>query len=171
MKILITGTKGLATALHDVYADHHSVTMVSRRTGHCLANVESWGLQFLDYDMVFNNAYHDFDQISVLQFFYKHWINDRTKTIINIGSRSICYPRSDQSTNYWPYRIHKQALQQVYDSMQPLAQCRLKMFNPGPIDTDMVKHINVPKLSTQELAQRISQWVDDPFIRRVDCWI
>lgn len=170
MKILITGNKGLAQALGNEYSSH-SVTLVSRSNGYDIAEINSWGHEFLDYDLVFNNAYSEFSQVRVLEFFYQHWRNDTTKTIVNIGSRCISYPRSESVTDYWPYRIHKRCLQQVCDEMQPGAQCTIKIFNPGPIDTDMVQHLDIPKVSPYVLARSIAMWTADPLIKRVDCWL
>lgn len=170
MKILITGCKGLALALSQCYQSQHSVVMVSRNNGFDIADIDNWGHEFLNFDIVFNTAYQDFDQVRVLEYFFQHWSSDKTKTIVSIGSRAIVYARSDGPQGFWPYRLHKQTLQSAHDAMQPQAKCQLKMFNPGPIDTDMVKHLDVEKLMPAELAQRIVQWTADPFVKRVDCW-
>jgi hypothetical protein len=170
MKILITGCKGLALALHECYQSQHDVAMVSRTNGYDIVNINTWGPEFLHFDTVFNTAYQDFDQVRMLEYFFQHWGSDHTKTIVSIGSRSIVYSRSDGGQGFWPYRLHKQALQLAHDAMQPQAKCQLKIFNPGPIDTDMVSHLEVKKLTPTELAQRIVQWTADPFVKRVDCW-
>lgn len=170
MKILITGTKGLATALGNVYADQ-SVTMVSRSSGFDIKNVNNWGTEFLDYDCVFNCAYDGFAQVDVLEFFYNHWKNDPNKKIITIGSRIVTYKRSESESDYWPYRLHKQALQQAHDAMLLTAKCDMKIIHPGPIDTDMVKHIYCVKMSPVNLAQSIKEIVMSTTIKRVDLWL
>jgi hypothetical protein len=170
MKILITGTQGLARALSDAYIDH-SVTMVSRSVGYNINNVDQWGAEFLDHDCVFNCAYDKFAQVNILEFFFKHWGNDPSKKIINIGSRAISYKRLDGESGYWGYRLHKQALQQAHDAMLLTAKCDLKMFNPGPIDTAMIAHQQCTKYNPDELAIKIKNFVADPTIKRLDLWL
>jgi hypothetical protein len=170
MKILITGTKGLAQKLAFIYADYN-VTTVSLSTGHDLLKIEEWGVDFLDHDLVFNCAYSGLGQQMVLEYFHHHWQHNPTKSIVTIGSKIVTQPRSDTINDYWPYRIHKQTLQAMHDTMWPTARCDLKIINPGAFDSDMVAHLNVPKLSLSALATRIKQYVEDPVIKRVDLWL
>jgi hypothetical protein len=170
MKILITGTQGLAHSLGDAYIDH-SVTLVSRSGGYDINNIDQWGSEFLDRDCVFNCAYDKFAQVSVLEFFFKHWGNDPSKKIINIGSRATSYKRLDGESGYWDYRLHKQALQQAHDAMLLTAKCDLKMFNPGPIDTVMIARQQCLKYNPDELAIKIKNFVADTTIKRVDLWL
>ena len=169
MKILITGTKGLAQELAFVYSNH-DVTTVSQSTGHDILKIDEWGVDFLDYDLVFNCAYCGIGQQLVLEYFHHHWQFNPTKSIITIGSKIITQPRSDGTNAYWPYRIHKQTLQSMHNSMWPTAQCDLKIINPGAFDSEMVAHLDVLKLSLYELAIRIKKYVEDPVIKRVDLW-
>jgi hypothetical protein len=172
MKILITGTKGLAQELAFVYGDY-DVTAVSQSTGHNILKINEWGVDFLDYDLVFNCAYSDIGQQLVLEYFYHHWQYDSTKSIITIGSKVVTQPRSELAVdnNYWPYRVHKQTLQTMYNGMWPTAKCDLKIINPGAFDSAMVAHLDVAKLSLYELAIRIKKYAEDPVIKRVDLWL
>jgi hypothetical protein len=172
MKILITGTRGLAQELAFVYGDY-DVTAVSQSTGHNILKIDEWGVDFLDYDLVFNCAYCGIGQQLVLEYFHHHWQYDSTKSIITIGSKTITQPRADLSAghSYWPYRIHKQTLQAMHDSMWPTAKCDLKIVNPGAFDSDMVAHLDVPKLSLYDLASRIKKIASDPVTKRVDLWL
>jgi hypothetical protein len=172
MKILITGTRGLAQELAFVYRDY-DITAVSLSTGHDIHRIDEWGVDFLDYDLVFNCAYSGVGQQLVLEYFHHHWQNNSTKTIITIGSKVITQPRGDVAlaNDYWPYRIHKQTLQAMHDSMWPSAQCDLKIINPGAFDSKMVAHLDIPKLSLYELAIRIKKYTEDPIIKRVDLWL
>ena len=169
MKILITGTKGLAAALGNTYTDQ-SVTMVSRSGGFDINNVDSWGAEFLNYDLLFNCAYDKFGQIKVLEYFYNAWKDDISKTIVSIGSKIINSTRLEQTLDdaYWPYRLHKQALQQAHDTMSRTAKCNIKIINPGPIDTDMIAHIDCVKLNQHDLSVSIRNWINDPYIKRID---
>jgi hypothetical protein len=172
MKILITGTKGLAQELAFVYGEHDVVT-VSASTGHNIHQIDEWGVDFLDYDLMFNCAYSGIGQQLVLEYFHHHWQYDPTKTIVTIGSKVITQPSVDLAiaNNYWSYRIHKQTLQSMHDTMWPTAQCDLKIINPGAFDSTMVAHLEVLKLSLYELAIRIKKIVKDPVIKRVDLWL
>lgn len=171
MKILITGSKGLASALASVHAADHSVTMVSRSLGFDINHVDQWGQNFLNYDCVFNCAYDGFGQLHILDFFYKHWCKLSDKKIVNIGSRCITYPRLDADTDYWPYRQHKLSLQHTVDAMTACAKCDIKIINPGPVDTDMVAHQQCDKFDPVVLAEKIKSIAQDPTIKRVDLWL
>lgn len=170
MKILITGQSGLAKALYDVHKED-TATCVSRSNGHDIAFVESWGSKFLDYDIVYNCAYHGTNQLSVLEFFYSQWKNDISKSIINIGSRVIYFPRSEDKQEYWNYKIHKQTLQSAFEQMVVTAKCDIKLINPGPIDTAMIAHLSIPKFDSTILAMQIRSFVRDKTIKRVDLWV
>lgn len=170
MKILITGVRGLADALRDAYIDH-DVTSVSKSGGFDIHNIDHWGTEFLDYDLVFNCAYDGFGQVSVAEFFFKHWRDDPSKTIVSIGSRAITHKRIENTDEYWPYRTHKLALQAAHDSMLLSAKCDLKIFNPGPIDTHMIAHLDCLKFSIEDLAVRIKEYTRDSTIKRIDLWV
>jgi hypothetical protein len=170
MKILITGTQGLAHSLGNAYIGH-TVMSVSRSGGYDINDIDAWGSEFLDCNCVINCAYDKFAQVKVLEFFFRHWGNDPLKKIISIGSRSISHKRLDNDLGYWDYRLHKQALQQAHDAMLLTAKCDLKIFNPGPIDTAMIAHQQCVKYNTDELAIKIKTLIDDPTIKRVDLWL
>lgn len=172
MKILITGTRGIAKALASVYNDHHPV-MVSRSTGHDINSIHQWGDQFLSFDMIFNCAYDGFAQVKVLEYFYAHWQHRAEKTLVNIGSKVITHPRLEQGQDlqYWPYRLHKQTLQLTHDTMAKCAVCRMLLVNPGAVDTDMIAHLNIEKMSPLDLAHKIQHYVTDTAIKRVDLWL
>lgn len=170
MNILITGTRGLASALGDAYIND-SVTLVSQSGGYNIHDIQRWGPEFLDRDCVFNCAYDGFGQLQVLEFFYNHWRLKPNKQIINIGSRSITHRRLDGDLGYWPYRQHKQALQSAVDAMLLHACCDIKIINPGPIDTHMIAHQQCEKIDPDVLANKIKSIVCDPTIKRVDLWL
>lgn len=171
MNILITGRRGLAADLASIYRDH-DVSLVSKSTGHCIGDIEIWGQDFLGHDMVINCAYREFDQIKVLEYFFTTWKNNSNKHIITIGSTAADYPaaRPDMIDQYWPYRLHKQSLLSAW-KQTCFNAVDSKIINPGPIDTDMIRHRAIPKMSPRELAQRIRSIIDDPWTRRVDLWL
>jgi hypothetical protein len=172
MKILITGTRGLAHALGRVYAND-TVTLISKSTGFDINAIDTWGKDFLNYDCVFNCAYDNFAQIAVLEYFYNAWNDNTAKTIVTIGSKAVSGDSSDKNlkNSYWPYRLHKQSLQQAHDAMSRSTKCNMKIINPGPIDTDMIKHLDVAKFDPYDLALKIKHWAADISIKRVDLWL
>lgn len=173
MKILITGTRGLAQGLREFLEQEHTIICVSRTTGYDILEVDSWGQNFLDYDMVINNAYDGLGQLRILEYFYHHWRLNADKHIINIGSRASYFPRSEQHLDqeFWPYRLHKQTLEKAWEKMVN-SVCDVKLINPGPLDTDLIRNIeNIKKMSVTEAAERMSQFILDPAIRRVDLWL
>jgi hypothetical protein len=172
MNILITGTQGLANELALLYSGHE-VCMVSKSNGYDIMKVSEWGQEFLNYDIVFNCAYNGLGQALVLDYFYQHWFNNPDKTIVTIGSKVISQPRieAERDKEYWPYREHKQILQYIHDARWPTAKCDLKIINPGAFDSDMVAHLNIPKMSLFALAVRIKQAAGDPLIKRLDLWL
>lgn len=172
MKILLTGSQGLALGIAKNLSAHQVIS-VSRRTGHNINQISVWGHQFLDCDMAINCAYDGFGQVSVLEFFYNNWKNNSSKTIINIGSSVILTPRSEteKDQEYWPYRLHKQTLEQAWTKMLTCA-CNIKLINPGPIDTDMMKHvIDVKKFYVDDLGAKIASAAFDPTVKRLDLWL
>jgi len=172
MKILITGTKGLAQQLASVYKEH-DVTNVSLVTGHDIHKINEWGHQFLEYDCIFNCAYNGVGQQLVLEYFYQHWKFDSSKSIVTIGSKAVTQPSADITlgNSYWPYCIHKQTLQLMYDNMWHTACCDLKIINPGAFDTAMVAHLDIAKFSLYDLANRIKDITNDSALKRVDLWL
>lgn len=170
MKILITGTQGLARSLASCYHSH-DVDCVSRKTGHDIKDIANWGQRFLNHDIVFNCAYDQHGQLSVLEYFFQNWKDDQDKTIVTIGSRIINYPRIERSDDYFPYKINKSTLQNAHDQMLITAACRMLIVNPGPIDTKMIQHLSCEKISPETLAGKISRFVEDPTIKRVDLWV
>lgn len=170
MKILITGTGGIARALASEFVGHE-VVMVSRRTGHDINNIDSWAQEFISYDMFINCAYDQWGQITALEWFFSRWRDHSSKTIVSIGSRTIYYPRTEPITDHWPYRIHKLALQAAHDSMVSIAQCNMKIIHLGPVDTNMISHLDCKKLPVSVAAAHIRKISQDPLIKRVDLWL
>jgi len=170
MNILVTGTTGLAYELSQAFDNDH-VVCVSKSTGHDINHVDQWGIQFGHMDMLFNCAYHGTGQLKVLEFFFDLWKNDTSKKIITIGSRVVSYPRSERTDEYWSYKLNKQSLQLAHDLMLPSAKCDMKIINSGPIDTAMIRHLDMPKFNPKMLSDKIKNIVHDSTIKRVDLWI
>lgn len=172
MKVVITGTTGLANALYKALSPDNEVVCISRSTGQDIKLASEWCRTFADFGCCINCAYDDQGQLTVLESFYHMWQDDSSKTIINIGSKVASYARTetDKDHLYFRYRVNKQALQLAFESMCNTARCDIKLINPGPIDTEMTSHLNVNKLNTDTLAQQIVDIMNYPHIKRVDLW-
>jgi len=169
-KILVTGQQGLASAIAHAFKPDQ-VTTVSRSSGHDIHQWQSWIDQFLSYDVFVNNAYCAFSQTEILMHLAESWRHDPDKVIVNIGSMVIDYKRSTgDDADFWPYRLHKQSLDLAFSRLARQCQCRVVMINPGPIDTDMVEHLDVPKMSVADVASYVVQAARDPMVRRLDLW-
>jgi NAD(P)-dependent dehydrogenase (short-subunit alcohol dehydrogenase family) len=173
MNILITGNQGLAKALGELLSAEHSVTYVSRSTGHDITNIQQWAPNFYHYDMCVNSAYHSWNQVEVLEQFFWAWHQDSSKHIVNIGSTISDYARTetDKEHEYMNYRVHKQALQLAFGKLVKQAQCSIKLINPGAMDTNMLKHLDFPnKMQPEFVAQKIISVLFDSCIKRIDLW-
>jgi hypothetical protein len=170
-RILITGEQGLAAALCRALHSHQ-VSTVSRRQGTHIKDVSQWGHEFLTHDIVINNAYDSWHQIAVLEFFAQHWQHDRSKMIVTIGSMVTDYARVEmhKDSQYWPYREHKIALQRCFQHLVSQCVCDIKLINPGPIDTDMISHLDCAKMDPDWLALIIKDIMQQPAIKRIDLW-
>jgi NAD(P)-dependent dehydrogenase (short-subunit alcohol dehydrogenase family) len=173
MKILLTGSEGLAAAIVCKLPANYTVNCVSRATGNDILNINQWGSTYIDHDTVINCAYNNWGQVQVLQFFYNAWKHNQNKTIINVGSIVTDYAQSEKHLDfkYSEYRLHKQTLQLAFQKMSRDCECNIKLINPGPIDTDMVKHLQCNKLSTNHVAERICWLLHQPDIKRLDLWV
>ena len=170
-KVLITGSGGLSRALAYAYSECN-VFCTSRSQSYYLESVETWGAEFLDYDVVFNCAYSDLGQIKVLKYFSDHWKNDPTKTIVNIGSIVADYPRSEVANerDFFEYRYSKQSLQQAFSDIAKTYNCDLRLINLGPIETDMTQHIPCAKLKPISCAVTIRKAIEETKFKRIDFW-
>jgi hypothetical protein len=173
MNILITGTTGLAQALKQELEADNTVTCVSRSTGHDIKDMLSWAPGFYHYDVCINCAYDQWAQVDVLEQFYYAWQADASKQIINIGSSIIDYTRTEREKEYeyMNYKIHKQALQSAFYKLVKLAQCDIKLINPGAIDTAMIKHLAfTEKMTPKFVAEKIAAIMKESTFKKVDLW-
>ena len=173
MNILITGTTGLAQALKQELAKDNTVTCVSRSTGHDIKDVLTWAPNFYHYDVCINSAYDQWAQVGVLEQFYYAWQTDASKQIVNIGSSIVDYTRIEREKEYeyMAYKIHKQALQAAFYKLVKLAQCDIKLINPGAIDTAMIQHLDfADKMTPTFAAEKIVAVMKEPSFKKVDLW-
>lgn len=169
MNIAITGhTKGIGLACSNLLVGS---TGYSRSNGWNIAHTDTIVREFVykDYDVVINNAYSDYYQTKLLQKLFDAWTN-KNKIIISIGSYVIDYPRSDKSLTVetWPYKDHKLDLAKVFRRLSKQdSLCRLGLINPGPTDTDLVKHLDVKKIKPELVADAVRLMLDTPHIKEI----
>ena len=169
MKILLTGhTSGLGAAI----ANKIKVTGVSRTNNYNIENVSTWAKEFLNYDVLINNAYSKHYQVNVLEEFFKMWADDNNKHVINIGSYVGDYVRTDSTQDhlYWDYRLNKQMLSEATKVMSRSYSWDCKIINFGPINTPMASLIE-NKIPVDEAANQVIQLLDNRNIKRMDYFL
>lgn len=174
MRIMITGTQGLARGvIIAAQQQGHEITAVSRSNGYNIRDVSTWAQDFQDWDACINCAYDGFYQIRVLEMFADLWKDQDQKIIVNIGSMVTDHTRSEKNQDhlYWPYRLHKQSLQEACQRMMRDRACQIKLINFGPIDTSMTKDLNVPKMSISQAGTYVMNLLSDSNLRRQDVWL
>ena len=169
--MIVTGRTGLSAGILDEFQGDYRVEQISRRSRHNIEQVAEWAEDFAAADVLINCAYSGWAQIAVLEQFCQLW-NTKDKTIVNIGSMVSNYSRSElqRDHEYFPYRLHKQALQSAFERLVKTTECNLKLINPGMIDTPMVQHISGTKLSVRTVAQHIRTLIETPQLKRIDLW-
>jgi NAD(P)-dependent dehydrogenase (short-subunit alcohol dehydrogenase family) len=151
-KIVVTGhTKGIGKAIFDYFKlKEYDVVGFSRSTGYDISNPAHRQLivsELENADIFVNNAYVNFDnsQLELLTMAFNKWRPDPSKLIINISSRAAGAMDNE-------YAASKEQLDQF---------CKSKLYNnppiinikPGLADTDRVKRISGPRMTTSQLIE------------------
>lgn len=173
MKIAITGhTSGIGLALANILQQDHKIVGLSRSNGYGIDDTTRIFDAASDCDIFINNAYCGYQQALLLQLFYSEW-KDTDKQIISIGSVVTNYPRSQiELEDYpWPYRDHKIALEKLFRKLVwQRSSCSLHLISPGPVDTPMVKHLNVSKLNTESVVDAVVMVMKNKHIKELTLW-
>ena len=173
MKIAITGhTSGIGLALADRLKQDHDIVGLSRSNGYNIEEVTDIVEAAKDCDVFINNAYCEYQQALILQVLYSIW-KDTDKQIINIGSVVTNYPRSQiELEDYpWPYRDHKIALEKMFRKLaREHNSCSLHLISPGPVDTPMVKHLQVAKLNPNSVVDVVLNVMYNRTIKELILW-
>ena len=155
MKISITGhTRGIGLAIKNYFENQgHEVIGFSRETGYDLQHPsirEKVVSLSKDSDIFVNNAYGyggEF-QFSLLKRIYKSW-EGKNKTIINISTR---FTGGDDI-----YSARKKTMDEFCET-NIYHLPNIINIKPGLVDTDRVKAINDPKMSTDDVV-KILDWI------------
>ena len=159
MKIAITGhTRGIGKGLADELSSQgHSIVGFSRTNGYDTkleTSRKSIIENVTDCDIFINNAFPG--QHEMFNLIFDAWRNDKTKTIINIGSISK-YKEFTLATEYiiTKWKLYKLTLHPILHKQK---LCRLMLFNPGLVDTDMVKKDTRKNKMTVEECVKLMSW-------------
>jgi NAD(P)-dependent dehydrogenase (short-subunit alcohol dehydrogenase family) len=173
MKIAITGhTSGIGLALANRLQQDHDIVGLSRSNDYNIEDVSSIVAAAKDCDVFINNAYCEYQQALLLQELYINW-EHTDKQIINIGSVVTNYPRSQIELNDlpWPYRDHKIALEKMFRNLVwRRSPCSLHLISPGPVDTPMVKHLQVSKLNPNSVVDVVLNIMYNRNIKELTLW-
>lgn len=160
MKISITGhTRGIGLAIKNYFEKQgHEVMGFSRETGYDLQHPsirEKVISQSKDSDIFVNNAYGDLTefQFSLLKRIHKSW-EGTDKTIINISTRFT----NDKGL----YSTRKKAMDD-FCANNVYHLPNIINIKPGLVDTDRVKTINSPKMSTEDVIHILDWILKQPF--------
>lgn len=160
-KIYVTGgSKGLGKEICGVLQRNYlfsEVISLSRDNGYDLRkNLDDFVKD--DFEVYVNNAQSGFAQTELLYKLFeanKH----RECHIINIGSVSGDGDRKTVN----PYAVEKAALEKATTQLQLVpSECRVSLLKPGRMHTEMVGHIDAPKLHPYTVAYLINTIVDQP---------
>lgn len=168
LRISLTGhTKGIGKALFQTLSLSHTVEGFSRSNGFDISTEEG-RLEILKHsynsDVFINNAYSSNSQTELFTLFFKNWMYDENKTIINISSQSK-YP--GQSVNWSGYSAYKASLnhQAYLCAFKTDRKCRIITINPGLVKTDMTldaQQVSKGMLTPEEVAWSVKYAVELP---------
>jgi NAD(P)-dependent dehydrogenase (short-subunit alcohol dehydrogenase family) len=173
MIIAITGhTKGIGLAITTLLNKNNTIIGLSRSNGYNLEDITPIIDAVRHADVFINNAYHKYQQCNILKQLANEW-QGTNKQIINIGSTCVNYPRTELELDNdpWEYRDHKTALQKLFRKLvKENNACTINLINPGGVNTDMIKHLSGPKLTTQEVANAVKFIIDNKKIKELTLW-
>lgn len=167
-KIALTGhTKGIGKAIADVLSENHKVDGFSRDNGFDISTEEGrFDILKKSYnsDVFINNAFHSNAQTELFTLFFKNWMYDGSKTIVNISSQSK-YP--GQSVNWSGYSAYKASLnhQAYLCAFKTERKCRIITINPGLVKTDLTSETQRSlkgMLSPKEVADTVKYTIELP---------
>lgn len=168
LNIALTGhTRGIGKSISKVLAKDHTVNGYSRTNGFDISSQDG-RFDILkncyNSDVFINNAYSSNAQTELFTLFFKNWMYDESKTIVNISSQSK-YP--GQSVNWSGYSAYKASLnhQAYLCAFKTDRKCRIITINPGLVKTDLTSETQLTSkgmLSPEEVAQTVKYVIELP---------
>ena len=153
--IYITGTtKGLGKALYEEaqrFVMFDDVFGLNRKEGYDLDKDLDVFVKD-DFDVYINNSQSGFQQTELLYKLFER-NKDRPCHIVNIGSVSGDGDRKEVNK----YAVEKSALEKATTQLQLVSgsQCQISLVKLGRMRTEMVEHINAPKMDVGAVARLI----------------
>lgn len=148
----ITGTtRGLGKALLQRAERLHLFEDIAglNRPEYTLDNIEPYVKT--DFDFYIINAHHEWSQVELLYKLFEA-NKDRECHIVVIGSVSADGDRKEVNR----YAIQKKALDAACTQLQLVkSECLITQIKLGRIDTDLVAHIDAPKMNLHTIATAI----------------
>lgn len=146
MNIAITGhSRGLGRYLSTNLSSNHQVIKTKSR----IQDVSLLLEEVRHSDVFINNAHHDFCQVSLFLGLYRIWRLDKSKLIVNVGSRAA---EPNISTGF-EYSASKAALMHATKSVvfaDAEKLCRVNLLNLGLLNSDL------PSLEYESVLQVIN---------------
>lgn len=161
MLVAITGhANGIGAAITEALSEKgHTVIGFDLETGDDIRDADSIVEQAKMADVFINNAYVPGAQIVMLQKIFEEWRDDPTKTIINMGSKAKYFPvgHNQVTPAMAQYTLYKRMITEEFQRMQFYSkkQCRLIGINPGFVDTEMTKDLQILKLTPEAIADAV----------------
>jgi len=164
MKIAITGnTSGIGLELSKRFADlGWEVSGFSRTSGYDLTDFNTMHQMIEEVvaynpDIFVNNAYVGQNNAIILYEIFKEWRWYDNKTIINISSVAGDFLVTENPDTY---PIWKKCADDLVFQLQNMEHnCKLTNIRPGYVDTPAVINVEKPKLSTEQVVDKI-MWAE-----------
>lgn len=161
IEVTITGhTKGIGNAIYSTLSKDYNVKGYSRANGYDISSTSGRKKIFKESSntsIFINNAFYSNAQVELFTLFFENWMDDETKTIVNISSQSK-YP--GMSRNWSGYSAYKAALnhQAYLCGFRTDRKCRIITINPGLVKTDMTLEAQSrgkSMITPQEVAEAV----------------
>ena len=152
--IYIVGTsRGLGRALCDNYRKlRPEVPVIGlNRPNYDLASGSLKAFLKCDFDIYILNAHCEWSQVDLMYELFEHNQNRRCQ-IVSIGSVSADGDRKKITK----YAIQKKALDAACTQLQLIdSACTITNIKLGRLNTDLVSHIDAPKMNLEDVAKTI----------------
>lgn len=163
MRIAITGaTSGIGLSIRDRFAANgEEITCFSRTNGYDLSKkdtIDRIAAAADDFDVMINNAFHGFAQVSLLYAIHGKWQGRQDKYHVVISSMSPDWGYDEPNL----YTIQKAALDKATLQLSEIATYRLTNIRPAWVDTPRVAfNTDANKMSPSDLADLVHRIVMD----------
>ena len=160
--VAITGhSRGIGSAFASWFAQRgHHVIGMSRGNGYDIQNTDHIIGTAKECDIFINNAWHEYDQSSLMYRLHDKWQNQEDKLIIAVSSsrvvKATSFHDADPARNL--YKNSKMSLElacQHLWNQNPYP--RICMLRPGHTDTAMTAQSNLPKMPADQMVDYFMQ--------------